>query len=113
MFIPQTMKTAIAKTFYDKEIHLMDKRTEKDAEGGVKTLGYAVKETFKGNVNFSNCEKIHEDYGLDYKVDVSITTDYTGLTVSDILRYGERLYEVKGLYTRDSHTLVLGAVWRK
>ena len=113
MFIPQTMKTAIAKTFYDKEIHLMDKRTEKDAEGGVKTLGYAVKETFKGNVNFSNCEKIQEDYGLDYKVNVSITTDYTGLTERDILQYNSVLYEVKGLYTRDSHTLVLGAVWRK
>ena len=113
MFIPQTMKTAIAKTFYDKEIHLMDKRAEKDAEGGVKTLGYSVKETFKGNVNFSNCEKIQEDYGLDYKVNVSITTDYTGLTVDDIIGYGERLYEVKGIYPRDSHTLVLGAIWRK
>ena len=113
MFIPQTMKTAIAKTFYDKEIHLMDKRTEKDAEGGVKTLGYSVKETFKGNVNFSNCEKIQEDYGLDYKVNVSITTDYTGATESDILQYCGVLYEVKGLYTRDSHTLILGAIWRK
>ena len=113
MFIPQTMKTAIAKTFYDKEIHLMDKRTEKDAEGGVKTLGYTVKETFKGNVNFSNCEKIQEDYGLDYKVNVSITTDYKGLTERDILQYNGVLYEVKGLYTRDSHTLVLGAIWRK
>ena len=107
------MKTAIAKTFYDKEIHLMDKRTEKDAEGGVKTLGYAVKETFKGNVNFSNCEKIQEDYGLDYKVNISITTDYTGLTERDILQYSDVLYEVRGLYTRDSHTLVLGALWRR
>ena len=113
MFIPQTMKTAIAKAFYDKEIHLMDKRTEKDAEGGVKTLGYTVKETFKGNVNFSNCEKIQEDYGLDYKVNVSITTDYTGVTERDILRYGDVLYEVKGIYTRDSHTLVLGAIWQR
>lgn len=113
MFIPQTMKTVIAKTFYDKEIHLMDKRTETDAEGGVKTLGYSVKDTFKGNVNFSNCEKIQEDYGLDYKVNVSITTDYTGLTERDILQYDGVLYEVKGIYTRDSHTLVLGALWRK
>ena len=113
MFIPQTMKTVIAKTFYDKEIHLMDKRTETDAEGGVKTLGYSVKDTFKGNVNFSNCEKIQEDYGLDYKVNVSITTDYTWLTERDILQYDGVLYEVKGIYTRDSHTHVLGALWRK
>lgn len=112
MFIPATMKRAIAKTFYDKEIHLMDKRTEKDAEGGVRTLGYAEKLTFNGNVNFSNCEKIQEDYGLDYKVSITITTDYTELTKSDIIRYDGVLYEVKGIYTRDSHTLVLGQIWR-
>ena len=112
MFIPKTMKTAIAKAFYDKEIHLLDRRTETDAEGGVKTNGYAVRTTFKGNVNFSNCEKIQEDYGLDYKVNVSITTDYDGVSINDILSYNTVLYEVKGLYTRDSHTLVLGTIWR-
>ena len=113
MFIPNTMKTAIAKAFYDKEIHLMDKRTERDAEGSVKTLGYTDKESFKGNVNFSNCEKIQEDYGLDYKVSISFSTDYTGLTVNDIIRYDGVLYEVKGIYNRDSHTFVLGAKWRE
>lgn len=90
----------------------MDKSVERDAEGGVKTKGYTVKNTFMGNANFSNCQKIQEDYGLDYKVDITITTDYTGLTKSDILRYGDDLYEVKGIYPRDSHTLVVGAKWR-
>lgn len=112
MFIPKTMKTAIAKAFYDKEIHLMDKRTETDAEGDVKTLGYTEKETFNGNVNFSNCEKIQEDYGLDYKIDISITTDYTVLTKDDIIVYDQVMYEVKGVYVRDSHALVIGAKWR-
>ena len=74
MFIPKTMKTAIAKAFYDKEIHLMNMRTELDAEGGVKTDGYTVQDVFKGNVNYSNCEKIQEEYGLDYKINISITT---------------------------------------
>ena len=112
MFIPKSMKTAIAKAFYDKEIHLMDKRTEMDAEGDVKTLGYSVKEAFKGNVNFSNCEKIQEDYGLDYKVNISITTDYNGLNVNDIIVYEQGLYEVKGIFNRDSHRLIVGANWR-
>ena len=112
MFIPQTMKTAIAKVFYDKEIHVLDERTETDAEGGVTTTGYSVKDTFKGNVNFSNCEKIQEEYGLDYKVNISITTDCNTLGIGDILSYNKVLYEVKGIYTRDSHTLVLGAIWR-
>ena len=106
------MKTAMAKAFYDKEIHLMDKSVEKDAEGGVKTNGYTVKESFKGNVNFSNCEKIQEEYGLDYKVSISITTDYSGLSKSDIISYDKAFYEVKGIYIRDSHLLVLGATWR-
>ena len=112
MYIPKTMKTAIANAFYDKEIHLMNKAVEKDAEGGVKTNGYTVADTFKGNVNFSNCEKIQEDYGLDYKVNISITTDYLGLSKNDIIAYDKALYEVKGIYVRDSHLLVLGALWR-
>ena len=112
MFIPETMKTEIAKAFYDKEIHFLNKRTDTDAEGAITTRGYAVKETFKGNVNFSNCEKIQEEYGLDYKINISITTDYTGLTVNDVISYDRVLYEVKGIYIRDSHTLVLGAKCR-
>lgn len=112
MFIPNTMKTAIAKAFYDKEIHLMDKSVEMDAEGGVKTKGYTVKEFFNGNVNFSNCEKLQEEYGLDYKVSISITTDYNGLKKDDIIAYDKLLYEVKGIYPRDSHVLILGANWR-
>ena len=112
MFIPKSMKTAMSKAFYDKEIHLMDKSVEKDAEGGVKTKGYTVKESFNGNVNFSNCEKIQEEYGLDYKVSISITTDYSGLSKSDIISYDKAFYEVKGIYIRDSHLLVLGATWR-
>ena len=112
MFIPQTMKNEIAKVFYDKEIHLMNKSVEKDAEGGVKTKGYTVADVFKGNVSFSNCEKIQEEYGLDYKVDITITTDYTGVKKTDLLSYDKVLYEVKGIYINDSHVRILGAIWR-
>ena len=112
MFIPRAMKTEIAKTFYDKEIHLMNKSTETDSEGGVKTNGYSVVDVFKGNVNFSNCEKIQEDYGLDYKINISITTLYTELKKDDIFAYNKTLYQVKGIFIRDSHLLVLGANWR-
>ena len=106
------MKAAIAKAFYDKEIHILDKRTETDAEGGVTTKGYTVREAFKGNVNFSSCEKIQEDYGLDYKVSISISTECSAVNLSDILSYNGVLYEVKGIYTKDSHNLILGAIWR-
>ena len=112
MFIPQTMKREIARAFYDKEIHLMNKSVEIDAEGGVKTKGYSVQESFQGNVNFSNCEKIQEEYGLDYKINIAITTDYTNLTVEDIISYDNVYYEVKGIYKKDSHVLIVGAKWR-
>lgn len=107
------MKTAIAKAFYDKEIHLINKELEIDVEGGTKTKGYAVVDVFKGNVNFSNCEKIQEEYGLDYKINISITTDYTGVKKDNILSYDKVLYEVKGIYPKDSHVLILGAKWRE
>ena len=113
MFIPRQMKTEIAKTFYDKEIHLMYKRTVTDVEGGVKNDGYSVGNVFKGNVNFSNCEKLQEEYGLDYKVSISISTHYTGLKLDNILCYNKVLYEVKGIYPKDSHLLVLGSKWRE
>lgn len=112
MFIPTSMKKTIAKEFYDKEIHLMNKSTETDSEGGVKTKGYTVKDTFNGNVNFSNCEKVQEEYGLDYKINITITTDFVGLKKDDILSYDKVLYEIKGIYINDSHVLVLGAKWR-
>ena len=112
MYIPKTMQTAIAKTFYDKDIHLLNMSVEMDAEGGVKTNGYTVAGVFKGNVNFTNCEKIQEEYGLDYKVNISITTNHTDLKKTDIIAYDKVLYEVKGIYVRDSHVLVLGALWR-
>ena len=134
LFIPQSMKTAMAKRFYDKEIHLMNKSVEQDAEGGVKTKGYSVKKSFKGNVNFSNCEKIQEEYGLSYKVDIIITTDgrvnpsnigeiivgstklgenqYIKLKINDIIKYGEFLYTLKGFYINDSHIRILGQIWQ-
>ena len=112
MFIPRAMKTEMAKTFYDKEIHLMNVSTEVDDEGGVKNNSLSVKGKFKGNVNYSNCEKIQEDYGLDYKVNVSITTDYSELCKEDIFKYNDMLYKIKGIYIRDSHLLVLGVNWQ-
>lgn len=112
LFIPRQMKQEIAKTFYDKEIHLLNRRTEMDAEGGVKNASYSIKDVFKGNVNFTNCEKIQEDYGLDYKIDITISTDYKELNVDDILTYDKVLYEVKGIYKNDSHWLVLGSKWQ-
>ena len=57
-------------------------------------------------------DNIEGNDSLDYKVNISITTDYLGLSKSDIISYDKAYYEVKGIYIRDSHLLVLGATWR-
>lgn len=107
------MKKQIAKAFYDKDVSILVKNTTIDAEGGVNTKGYDVKDTFKGNVNFSNCKQIQEEYGLDYNIDVSITTDYNLLKINDIIKYREIIYNVTDILSSDSHLLVVATKWRQ
>lgn len=107
------MKKQIAKVFYDKEVEVLVKKTTIDAEGGVNTKGYDVADTFKGNVNFANCKQIQEEYGLDYNIDVSITTDYNLLKINDIIKYQEIIYNVTDVLSSDSHILVVATKWRQ
>lgn len=107
------MKKEIAKAFYDKEVYLIDKRTTIDAEGGVNVNGYEIVDNFKGNVNFSNCKQIQEEYGLDYSIDVSITTNYNLLKLNDLIKYNEVVYNVTDILPSDSHLLVVATKWRQ
>ena len=113
MYIPKNMTKQIAKVFYDKEVSILVKTNTIDAEGGVNTKGYDVIDTFKGNVNFSNCKQIQEEYGLDYNIDVSITTDYNLLKINDIIKYQEIIYNVTDILPSDSHLLVVATKWRQ
>ena len=107
------MKKKIANTFYDKEVEVLEKSTNTDAEGGVTSKGYDVKDTFNGNVSFSNCKQIQEEYGLDYDIDVSITTDYNLIEINDIIRYQDVIYSVTDVLKSDSHMLVVATKWRQ
>ena len=113
MYIPKNMTKQIAKVFYDKEVSILVKTTTIDAEGGVNTKGYDGIATFKGNVNFSNCKQIQEEYGLDYNIDVSITTNYNLLKINDIIKYQEIIYNVTDILPSDSHLLVVATKWRQ
>lgn len=107
------MKTKIAQVFYDKEVEILEKVTTIDNEGGVNTKGLEVKDTFKGNVSFSNCKKIQEDYGLDYQIDISITTDYEAVKIDDIIQYQSIVYNVTDVIQNDSHNLIVASKWRQ
>lgn len=113
MYIPKSMKKQIAKTFYDKTVQILNKEESIDAEGGVNSKGVDVLNTFKGNVNFSNCKKIQEEYGLDYNIDISITTDYNLIEINDIIKYQDVIYNVTDVLGSDSHVLIVATKWRQ
>lgn len=113
MYIPQIMKKQIARAFYDKEVEILEKTTNTDAEGGVTASSLDLINKFKGNVNFSNCKQIQEEYGLDYLIDLSITTDYDGLKHNDFIKYKDVVYNVTDIFERDSHNLVVATKWQQ
>ena len=114
MYIPKSMTKQIAKIFYDKEVSVLVSNTTIDAEGGVNNKGYDVLKTFKGNVNFSNCKQIQEEYGLDYNIDVAITTSTnTVINIDDIISYDNVVFKVTDVLPSDSHILIVATKWRQ
>ena len=107
------MKNRIAQVFYDKEVSVLFDKASMDAEGGVIKKGYDVIDTFKGNVNFSNCKQIQEEYGLDYNIDLSVTTNYNLLKLNDLIKYQDVVYNVTDILPSDSHLLVVATKWRE
>lgn len=114
MYIPKTMKNKIANAFYDKEVEILSRNDDIDAEGGVVSKGLSSKGAFKGNVSFSSCKKIQEDYGLDYNIDISITADNdTDINMSDYIKYQDIIYDVTDVLPCDSHILIVATKWRQ
>lgn len=111
MYIPKTMTKAIADAFYDKRIEVLIDNTITDAEGGVIYRGTAVVDSFYGNVSFSNCKKIQEEYGLDYEIDIAITTDYELLRHNQLIKYNDVVYNVTDILPTDSHFLIVATKW--
>lgn len=113
MYIPKTMTKAIAKNFYDKTVEVLQSNVITDTEGGIVYKGNATVDTFKANVSFSNCKKIQEEYGLDYNIDISITTNYNKLKINDIIKYLGVVYNVSDVLPSDSHVLIVANKWRQ
>lgn len=114
MYIPKTMKKQIANAFYDKTVSVLRKDKTIDAEGGVISKGYEAVSEFKGNVSFSNCKEIQEQYGLEYQIDVSITTlPTTVINIDDIIKYGNVIFKVTDVLPFDSHKLVVAVKWQQ
>lgn len=113
MYIPNVMKQKIANTFYDKEVLVLESKSIQDSEGGISYKGLTSKDSFMGNVSFSNNKTIQEDYGLDYEIDISITTDYDKLKHHDLIKFKDIIYDVSDIIISDSHILIVGVKWQQ
>jgi hypothetical protein len=108
--IPNNFKTGIKRTFYDKLIKKFESTSSTDDEGW---SGYVIgskSTSFYGNVRFDNLAEIQEDYGLDKKIDIAITTDES-VNTGQILEYEDVDYRVVSSIPSDSHNLILAEKW--
>lgn len=112
MKIPKEFIDVISNTFYDKTVEILKNVITVDEEGGVTKKGIEVVDTFKGNVSFSNCKEIQKDYGLDYEINIAITTYIdTKIKISDLVKYNNIIFEVTDVLPFDSHLLIVGVKW--
>lgn len=99
--------------FYDKTVEIGSMKTTTDLEGGVVCDNFEPVDSFQGNVSFSNCKKIQEEYGLDYQIDISVTCDYRIIEKDNMLKYESIIYKVTDVLRFDSHVLIIGTKWQK
>ncbi|MBQ7139989.1 MAG: hypothetical protein IJO32_00625 [Bacilli bacterium] len=105
MKIPKSFKEITKKIFYDKDINLYQKITSEDSEGGfIETLSDEFI-PFKGNLQFSNKEKIQNDYGISIDAEIVITSDFK-CEENQIIEYLDNKYEIIKVIPRDSHFVI-------
>ncbi len=110
MEIPNLFKQVIKDTFYDKQLKIMttEKQQEKDEEDCIiETEKDIVKETIKGNFQFSTIEKIQQEYGKEMVAECIVTCEDTKATVDDVLVYKDKEYMIKAIIPYDSHKTIL------
>ncbi len=113
MEIPKSFKDNIKKVFYDKDVNVLRSVSITDSEGGTILSGTEITDTLKGNTRFTDFEAIQNTYGLDYKIDVVITTDYDTLIVGNLIEIDQIKYIARDVLKRDSHYMIVGDLWQK
>ncbi len=115
MEIPESFKRAIADTFYDKKIYVLSKKESMDCEGDYIVEKNENVYNFMGNVSFSNFKAIKEEYGLEYDIDIVITTSLDHkekINLSTLILYDGKTYEITDKFLKDSHLMLVGALWK-
>lgn len=108
MLFPESARRAIAQTFYDKTVEVLEVKKTFDPEGGV-VEGISKKAEFAGNVNLSVLAKILEANGAKVDASVAITAETSApVEIGDRLRIGQLTFEAVEVKRYDSHALILG-----
>lgn len=114
MEIPKSFKRAIADIFYDKKIYVLSKKKSIDCEGDYIVEKNEKVYDFMGNVSFSNFKAIKEEYGIDCDIDIVITTSLEHkekIDLSTLIVYNGKTYEITDKFLKDSHMMLVGALW--
>lgn len=116
MFFPKVAQNIIADIFYDKNIYILDKTESIDDEGGVikqEDTSSNIKRSFNGNIKFNELGTVQNEMGLVEKIDISITCNTSvEIELNDLIKVGEKIYQVTKVLPFDSHKLIAGVKWR-
>ena len=113
MEIPKSFKRAIADIFYDKKIYVLSKKESMDCEGDYIVEKNENVYNFMGNVSFSNFKAIKEEYGLEYDIDIVITTSLDHkekINLSTLILYDGKSSDIIDKFLKDSHVMFVVAV---
>lgn len=111
MKIPDSFKTQIKSTFYDKEIQKYKVESAVDDEGWVGNEQLQTDGSFYGNVRYENFSEILKELGIDIIADLLITTD-EDIRLGSIVGFNGGYYRVVKVLKYDSHNLILCNVWQ-
>jgi hypothetical protein len=111
MVIPNSFTDAISLAFYDKTFTVYSTEESKDDYGWTTRDLLVSTGTFKGNITFSQLDRIQEQYGLEEVIDALVTTSYSPADYA-IVSYNGRYYKVIRKLPFDSHNKLVLQKWQ-
>lgn len=110
MNIPNSFKEKIKSVFYDKTVETCEISTATDAEGHVsREVGDSIS-SFTCNVSYDRLDEVKEEYGIEEKIDIKISTQET-ISSETILKYEGEYFEIVKNIPYDAYNLILGRKW--
>lgn len=112
MEIPESFKSAIAKTFYNRELKIRKITTATDAEGGVKKVAGAIETTTSANIAPISAALQQSLLGQDITAEYKITTaDNINAEKGSLAEIDAEIYEIVDFKRYESHAELLAKRW--